>query len=151
MNDRVLDDEILYRRVPNDPRNFSTSIDGIPQVDSHAFMDRAKQISVDRAKLCNFEPTFTQDKNSSNGVVQLVAQDIREIDHIDHGTTHACYGFDIVPAPIKNHPSIEDNFAHAEIWSDPQNMSKGVFRRLRRALAVIANNYGWLILPEDAR
>lgn len=151
MTDRVSNDEVLYRRVPNDPLNFSTSIDGILQVDSHAFMDPSQQISVDRAKLCNFDPTYTQNKNSLNGVVKLVAQDIRKIDDIEHGTTHAQYGFDVIPAPVKNHPEIEDNLAHAEIWSDPRNMSKNVFRRLRRALAMIANKYGWLILPEDAR
>lgn len=147
MDDFVHDDEILFRRVENDKKNFYIHEDGVTRVTYSAFSDSSKQISVDRAELCNHNPSHTQ-KRPENGVVQLTAGEVRVIGNIEHGETKNPYEFDVIPDPIIGHPQLEDNLAHALIWPDPEKLSKGAYTKLRHALAFIAS---WLILPEGAR
>jgi hypothetical protein len=153
MEDYVRDEEVLYRRVLNRPEYFTQNLkeEGEWIVTRTAFYDSSDEISVDRAALCNNNPLHTQNKDPANGVVQLTAKEVREIGGIKHGGTHVEYEFDVIPDPIKDNPELEDNLAHALIWPDPKKVSKGASKRLREALARIANKYGWLIPPKDIR
>jgi len=141
----VEDSEILYRRVPCTPENFEKEQSGILRVSPSAFRDRNKQPSVDRAKLCNEDPSFTQGNDAKSGVVFLIASEVRAAGLQKEGDNPIAYTIDIVYAPIP------ENLAHAEIRTDPAIDSDGVFRRLRLSLAILANRHEWLIIPDESR
>ena len=148
MSDFVGDDEQLFRRVIYDPQCWARDNNNRLIVTSAAFRDRNHQPSVDRANLCNNNPSHTQGSDRRNGVVQLVAGQIRRIDDVikqERDVSVLLYLIDVVPAPL------EDNLAHAEVRADPQIASDKIFRRLRQSLAILANQQRWLILPEGFR
>jgi hypothetical protein len=146
MSNYVQDDEVLYRCVYYDLRAYKLTPSGDLKVTSDAFLDRNKQPSVDRARLCHSDPHYTQGKDKRNGVVYLIAREIRAIDDlIRHGSSPETYTIDVAPVPL------HDNPAHAEIRTSPQIASQNVFRRLRRSLAILANNHGWLVRPGGFR
>lgn len=147
MEARVHSNEVLYRCVfHGNPKNY-TFEDGILRVKSAAFMDRSNQISVDRAKHCHNNPSHTQ-KNSQDGVVMLIAREIRGIDDLEYqGKDPIHYDLDVVPDPDFEN----NNMAHALIKANPNIENDKVFRRLRRKLEIIANRHGWLILPLNFR
>ena len=151
MSERVEDTEVLYRRVIFDPVCFEVVGDKIV-VTSTAFNDRHKQPSVDRAKLCNAEPAYTQGADKRAGVVSLITEEVRSISLQSGGETPQTYIVDVVADPVgPDHPHLVENPAHAEIRADPSISSKGVFQRLRRSLALLAQKRGWLILPDENR
>jgi hypothetical protein len=147
MPDWVADDELLYRRVPDNPQYYSLESDGL-KVSRQAFSDRNMQISVDRANLCDHTPTWTQADDKTSGVVSLVAGEVRHIDDVTfnaQGRETFVYRVDVLPMPLPENP------AHAEIRTDPALESKNTFRRLMTSLALLANRRGWLILPAQYR
>ena len=147
MEDRVHNDEVLYRCVFHDnPKNYTLE-GGMLRVKSSAFMDRSNQISVDRAKLCNNNPFHAQ-KNPQDGVVMLITREIRGIDDLEYqGKDPIHYDLDVVPDPDLE----TNNMAHALIIANPDIKNDKVFRRLRRKLELIANKHGWLIRPQGFR
>lgn len=152
MSDAVTDDEFLYRCVFY---GGGYQIDGkIARVSSQAFTDRNQCPSVDRAKLCGCDPTWTQ-KDVKNGVVSLIAIDVRMIDTVvqrsDKGEIIRTYKIDVCPAPIVDKPNLPDNPAHAEIRPTPEYQSKSVFKKLLERLAFLANQREWEILPYELR
>lgn len=136
---QVEDHEILYRRVVFDPLCFQETEEGL-KVRPQAFRDREYQPSVDRAKLCNHNPKYTQG-DLRNGVVSLVTGEVRSIANVVKGKPPIQYEVDVVYDPLP------DNSAHAEIRTHPKIRSKKVFKRLRISLAILANRRGWLIPP----
>jgi len=109
--DRVLDDEILYRRVPDREENYERD-NGSYNLLPAAFLDRAKQPSVDRAILRGNDPTECR-WEPTDLVVSMITVEVRRIDDISRTV-------DVVPDPIKDHLQLPDNPAHALITADPQ-------------------------------
>lgn len=144
MTDHIADAEILYRRVLSDSK-FTTLDSGTLFVAPAAFFDRNKQPSVDRATLCNHDPSYAQADDERTGVVQLVALDVRNLELRKEGNNPVEYAADVIADPIALNP------AHAEIRTDPTISSSKVFKRLRTGLAILANQHGWLIEPDPNR
>lgn len=137
--DQVLDDEILYRRVPDREENYERD-NGSYTLLPAAFLDRAKQPSVDRAILRDNDPTKSQ-WEPTDFVVSMVTVEVRSIDDISRTV-------DVVPDPIEDHPDLPDNPAHALITADPrfQKNEKTAFRKLRIALSRLSS-CRWEISP----
>jgi hypothetical protein len=57
-SDHVYDDETLYRSVV--PSLWKQKSDGEFYLSSQAFADRNRRPSVDRARLCGHDPSYTQ-------------------------------------------------------------------------------------------
>lgn len=153
MTDTVVDDELLYRCVFFGRNCYQ--IDGkTVHISSQAFADTNQAPSVDRAKLCAFEPIRTQ-KDVKDGVISLVTIEVRMIDTVvtrnDKGKIICTYKIDVYPAPIVDEPNLQDNPAHAEIRPTPEYQSKSVFRKLLERLAFLANQREWEILPYELR
>ncbi len=137
--DRVLDDEILYRRVPDREENYERD-NGSYNLLPAAFLDRAKQPSVDRAILRGNDPTECR-WEPTDLVVSMITVEVRRIDDISRTV-------DVVPDPIKDHLQLPDNPAHALITADPQfqRNEKTAFRKLRIALSRLSS-CKWEISP----
>ena len=145
--DKVEDKEILYRSVAKD---CFTLVDGKLKLTSTAFNDPAQQPSVDRAKLCGFNPAHVK-KKPTDGVVSLVTISIRQIADViqndNHGQPKPAHEIDVIPDPIKDCPLRMDNPAHALIVAHPNFANDQVFKNLKKSLARIASQGGWLIEP----
>lgn len=137
--DQVLDGEILYRRVPNREENYERE-NGSYKLLPAAFLDRAKQPSVDRATLRDNDPTKCR-WELTDLVVSMITVEVRRIDDIARTV-------DVVPDPIEDHPHLPDNPAHALITANKpfQKNDKTAFRKLRIALSRLPGNE-WEISP----
>jgi hypothetical protein len=129
-SDRVTDDELLYRRVLSGHlvREGETL-----RISSQAFSDRSLQPSVDRAKLCSYDPRWTQ-QGPRNAVVSLHAADVRSTlpRRDEQGRETGFYEIDVKPDPLPENP------AHALIYASPAFATKSVFRKLLERLAQLA-------------
>ena len=145
--DKVEDDELLYRSVPN---GCFTIADGALRLTSTAFNDPTQKPSVDRAKLCGANPAYTK-KKPTDGVVSLTTLSVRQIADVvqndKHGNPKLVYAIDAIPDPVMDDPVLPDNLAHAIIMVNPDFESGNVFRKLKESLARIASQGGWLIEP----
>jgi hypothetical protein len=145
--DKVEDEEILYRSVAKDCFHL---VDGKLKLTSTAFNDPAQQPSVDRAKLCGFNPAHVK-KKPTDGVVSLDAISIRQIADViqndKHGQSKFAHEIDVISDPIKDHPNEPDNPAHALIITHPDLANDKVFKKLKKSLARVASQGGWLIEP----
>jgi hypothetical protein len=146
-DDFVDNEEILYRRVPAGRRLYNYRTDGTIKISSMAFTDREFRVSVDRAKLCKNNPSFTKG-DEPGGVVSLVARDIRSINELTRndpkGKPIQQFKIEVESAPLQN------NSAHAEIYAIPEFTNadeQGAFHRLCRRLARLAEARQWEILP----
>ena len=153
--DRVMDDEVLYRRVPRNPGKplyYDRSGERI-RVLAQAFSERPipegeplageYRLSVDRAKLRGGNPELTRQgvpgrPPETFGVVSMPAGEVRAIPGVA----------DIIPDVISNDPELPDNPAHALICVTP-TANKNVFRAVIRDLAAAANRRPWAIDPPD--
>ncbi len=130
---QVGDDEVLYRRIPQGMNLYTVLPDATVKLNSQAFSDRWLRPSVDRALLCQHDPTHTQ-RDPTDGVVSIVTIDVRQIKDVlqndPHGNLIQIFIVDVVPAPI-----VPDNLAHAQIQTDPTSENKAVFRKLIERLA----------------
>lgn len=151
MEDFVADDEFLYRcvfyRTSDGTKTYKVE-SGQVYVSISAFRDSSLAPSVDRAILCEYNPTYTQ-KNLEDGVVSLICQDVRLIDSVvqkdSKGKEEFTYKIDVLPRRLPN------NDAHAQIEPTPTYRSKSVFRKLLERLAFLANQREWEILPWEFR
>lgn len=151
VEDFVADDELLYRCIfykTSDGTKTYKVENGRVYVSISAFRDASLAPSVDRAVLCEYNPTYTQ-KSFEDGVVSLISQDIRLIDSVvqkdPKGREEFIYKIDVLPRPLP------DNGAHAQIEPAPAYRSKSVFRKLLERLAFLANQREWEILPWESR
>lgn len=143
----IMDREILYRRVPHDKNLYFIQPDGVVKVSSSAFLDPFFRPSVDRAELCKYDPRKTQLK-PTDGIVSLVTLDVRSITierNNEDGMPIQTFKVDVEHMPIQDNPTIPDNIAHAEIYTDPACSNRKVFHRLREKLAQLANQRPWEI------
>lgn len=138
--DRVEDDEVLFRSVER--LLWKQKNDGEYYLSSQAFADRNCRPSVDRAKLCDHDPSYTQFR-PSDYVCSLIAEDVRNIDtvvkHDRKGTPCIQHNIDVEPVPRS------DNDAHAEIYAVPEISGGRLFQRLLERLAYLAkweNDFG---------
>lgn len=131
--DRVDDAEVLYRSVER--TLWKKKNDGEFYLSSQAFADRNRRPSVDRAKLCDHDPGYTQFR-SSEYVCSLVAKDVRAIatvvKHDKKGVPQIHHNIDVEPVPISG------NNAHAEIYALPEISGGRLFERLLERLAYLA-------------
>ncbi len=134
--DRVGDGEVLYRNV----RLRYCTPDETVKVRSEAFFDPQRRPSVDRAELCSHDPAYT--RRGVDGVVSLVAREVRAIDDVLLHDPVRVFMVDVEPRPL------QDNPAHAQIYLQPESNNDRVFRRLRISLARLANTRPWAIRPE---
>lgn len=147
-DDRVEDEELLYRRVKNDPQFFSVS-NGVLRLSSCAFNDPGmsgpnRRPSVDRATLLDFDASRAKTVDTQ-GVVGLVTADVRAIGAIEKkdaaGQVTEIHKVDVVPDPIEGNP------AHALVIVAPDFTANRSFDRLKDALCRIAERGGWLVEP----
>lgn len=145
--DNVGNEEILYRSVA---KECFTLVDGKLKLASTAFNDSAKKPSVDRAKLCCFDPAHAK-KKPAHGVVSLTALSVRQIADViqndEHGQPKSAHEIDVTSDPIKNHLTLADNPAHALIIAHPDFANDKVFKKLKKSLARLASQDGWQIEP----
>jgi hypothetical protein len=130
----VEDDEVLYRRVQAGRKLKVPQPDGTFRLSSQAFGDPHYRLSVNRAKLCDSDPSKVQ-LTSTDGVVSVVTRDVRAIDSVvlyEKNRAVQLYNIDVEHVPE------QDNYAHAEIFMSPSTKSQGVFRRLQERLAQMA-------------
>ena len=82
-NDRVEDDEELYRNVRADWKRYKhySCKAGIVEIKFNAFRDADKKPSVDRAKLLDCDPQRAL-LNNTNGIVSVQASKVREIGEV---------------------------------------------------------------------
>ena len=144
----VDDVETLYRRIRHVEGLYVVQADGTAKVSSAAFSDPLFRPSVDRAELFHNDPKKAQ-RNPSDGVVSIVARDVRSIDTVVQndkaGKIIQTFDVNIEHVPILNHPTLPDNLAHAEIYTNPHCPNKSVFRKLAERLAQLANQRPWEI------
>lgn len=151
--DNVDDLEVLYRRAPVGRKLYSKKIGGSIRFSSQLFSDKHKKASVDRAKLCDNNPHYTQ-QDTSDGVISFTAHEIRKLpkqDAYDGKKVTQSYVLDVVPDPILpgNTEGSPPNPAHAVIPSVPHPPSSGVYRRILESLAQFAERLVWTIEPTD--
>lgn len=82
-------------------------------------------------------------------LLSIVARDVRSIDTVVQndkaGKIIQTFDVNIEHVPILNHPTLPDNPAHAEIYTNPHCPNKSVFRKLAERLAQLANERPWEI------
>lgn len=131
--DRVDDDETLYRSIV--PELWKQKNDGEFYLSSQAFADRNRRPSVDRAKLCGYDPGYTRFR-PSDLVCGLIAEDVRAIStvvkHDRKGVPLVRHNIDVEPVPLPDDP------AHAEIYTVPEISGGRLFERLLEKLAYLA-------------
>ena len=129
-SDHVHDDETLYRSVV--PSLWKQKSDGEFYLSSQA-ADRRP--SVDRARLCGHDPSYSQFR-PSDYVCSLLAEDVRAIStvirHDRKGVPQVRHNIDVEPVPLS------DNAAHAEISTVPEISGGRLFERLLEKLAYLA-------------
>ncbi len=132
--DDVEDDEVLYRSVK--PVHWKQRNDGEFYLSSQAFADRNCRPSVDRAKLCGHDPSYTQFR-PSDYVCSLIAEDVRAtatvVKYGKKGVPQVWHNVDVEPVPLSN------NAAHAEIYAVPEISGGRLFVRLLERLAYLAH------------
>lgn len=138
----ITNEEILYRCVFYE-RNCYQIVDNTAKVTSQAFTDRKRQPSVDRACLCNYEPSYTQ-RNDQDAVVSLITEKVRLIDEVvqndPKGNREFTYKIDVIYRPL------DENVAHAQIEPSPEYRNQKPFRKLLERLANLAK---WEIPPYE--
>lgn len=144
----VDDVETLYRRIRHVEGLYVVLTDETVRVSSAAFSDPLFRPSVDRAELLHNDPKKAQ-RDPSDGVVSIVARDVRSIDTVVHNDKARkiiqTFDVDIEHVPVLNHPTLPENPAHAEIYMIPSCPNKSVFRKLAERLAQLANERPWEI------
>lgn len=149
-DDSVLNEEHLYRRVPNDSTMFKM-VEGRLRLSSGAFNDPAstngeKRPSVDRAALRNHDPNAAK-THPTQGVVGLVAVEVRAIRAVtktdSSGNTVYTHDVDVVADPLPT------NASHALVTVTPGFESRRPFDRLKDSLARLAEQQGWLVAPSQ--
>jgi len=112
---------------------------------SNAFNCKQRRPSVDRANLrpnlreSQFEPT--------DGLLHLVAAEVRAVCVPREGEVPGDYGIDVVERPLTATDLYGPNPSHACIETNPVLANDKRFRRLKIALAILAETRPWLIAP----
>jgi hypothetical protein len=151
VSDVVTNDELLYRCIFCGLDKYYRIGESGLELSSQAFTDRNQAPSVDRAKLCSYDPQFTQ-KNPEDGVASLITGEVRMINVSQNdpkGNPIFDYRIDVCPRPTDENPS------HAQIEPSPDYRNKSTFRKVAEKLARLATErikkQGWEIEPKELR
>lgn len=145
----VVDEDLLYRRVRHD----WTVVDGdAVRLTSQAFNDRLFKPSVNR---CSIWPDPVCSKvDASDGVVQLLAGEVRQIGGVVHNPAAAidqqvAYKLEVIARPIAldNAEGLPENPSHAQIESDPMVESRSRFDKIKDALSRLAERRPYAVNP----
>lgn len=109
------------------------------QLSSQAFRCTSRKPSVDRA-LIQENPEATQ-FSDSDGVVQLLVKEVRDLGASVTGKGKVEYAVDVLADPL------ESNGSHAQIVCNPKVQSSA-FKRLLECLARLAAESPWVIEPD---
>lgn len=145
----VYDRDELYRSVR---AGEYTTLNGKVAFSASAFNDRERKPSVDVSSIRK-DPRESR-RSIADGVAKLVAGEIRGTCKIPiydkKGRPTGQHSVDVLHRPIENDPSEPDNPAHCQIECHPTIEDDNRFKRLKEALAVMANKYGWVVEPGSA-
>lgn len=125
--------ELLYRSIKRVYCKEQKKSGG-SYLSTQALTDPQYRISVYRAALCGNFPSHAQAEDKDY-VRVLYAEDVRAIDTVikfDNNEPREHYRVDVAPAPRC------DGSSHAEIFTDPEITSRGVFKRLQARLICIS-------------
>ena len=143
----VGDDEQVFRRIRKqvaDQTCYKVE-KGKLIFSSTAFNDPAKSPSFDRAVLKHLCDPHLSRKSSADGVVSLRTGDIRNLGPIPRndgkGRPVGKHAVDVVPNPRIG------NCSHALVVTR-DNPANSVFKRLKEALARLADQAGWTVEPD---
>jgi hypothetical protein len=140
----IVDEETLFRGIPDDERYFPIGEDGIRRISHMAFNDRERRPSIDIASLCGDSPEYTAKMRGPN-VLSLHAGTVRQISAtrevpLEQGSAVVLYHADVCHEPT------EENIAHGVIFGKPPFDTGSLFERVKRALAREAR---WAIEPSQ--
>lgn len=157
-NASVWNDEELYRSVRNKLGVEYIYYEGKLRIRSDAFRDLSKKPSVDRAKLKEFSP-FCSKLSDTDGIVSLIAADVRAIGTVKTTVQNAevvVHAVDVIYDP--NPKSDAENYAHSQIVVNPDffrtdifdtnSKKERTFYKLKKALARLATERGWTLVPK---
>lgn len=136
------DAEIVLRSIRDQSGEY-TFRDGILRVSTTAFNDRDRKPSVDR-EIIRVIPALAK-KSDTDGVLSLVVSDVRLISNVKtndpKGRPVAEHSVDVTPDPI------DGNVSHCLIICRPALHNETVFKKLKEALARLAERGGWRVPP----
>jgi hypothetical protein len=143
----IYDSDELYRSVREG--EYKT-INGKVAFSASAFNDRERKPSVDTSSIRR-DPRECR-KSPDQGVTKLVAHEVRSARKIPiYDAKQKVIGehsVDVLHRPIQDDPGGEpDNLAHCQVECHPTIDNDNRFKRLKEALAAMANKYGWVIEP----
>ena len=118
------------------------------RIEYHAFWDRSRKPSVDRARLKNFDPASAL-LSKTNGIVSIKAGDVRAIGTVK--TKHkneviADHAVDVIPDPTSENPAHSIIIVKPELF-DSESKQRNAFKLLQIALAELATKNGWTVEP----
>lgn len=147
---KVEDSENAYRSIRVNRREYAR-VGGVVRFSASAFDDRAKKPSVDRSSMRN-KPEDAR-KSPTDGVTQIGVKEIRsscKIPIVDEkGKQTGAHAVDVVHRPICKSDTEPENHAHCQVECAPQIESGARFKKLKEALAVLANRHGFVVQPVE--
>lgn len=147
----VADAEWLYRAVRVDGHEYKYTPEGL-RISSAAFRDVGRRPSVDRDSLR--ERPEDARLGITDGVVKVLTRDVRAIGHIrvnpSDPANETAYTVNAIHRPLSTENGDDrNNDAHCQIESQPHIAVDRHFKKLREALAYLANQNGWIVPPTE--
>jgi serine/threonine protein phosphatase PrpC len=146
----IVDDaEDLYRSIRAGSDDYSIQ-NGVVFFSSSAFDDRDMTPSVDRSSM-RADPADSR-ITPSDGITKVLTADVRKsckIEIIENGKPTGEYRADAVHRPIEDDPVEPDNLAHCQVECDPAMANGSRFKKLKAALANLANRNGFIVKPSN--
>ena len=145
----VDDAELLYRSVRNNAEQF-TIVDGTLRLSANAFNDPGCKPSVDRSSMR--ENPADARLSATDGVVAVSAQEVRSIGHIRVNPANdrdaRAYVVDAIHRPLSAEQNNgRENSAHCQVECQPGINRTHFNKKLREALAKLAQSRGWIFDP----
>lgn len=147
----VEDLEDLYRAIRMDRGEFALGKDGHIRFSASAFNDRDRTPSVDRSSI-RTEPRDAR-LTETDGVTAVNTAAVRAVRtiRIDPAkkTDERVYQVDAIHRPLPDDEDPTENSAHCQIECCPSIASDTHFKKLKEALALLANERGFVVLPSN--
>lgn len=145
----VADQEWLYRSIRPGSTEYRVTGDGL-KISPSAFDDRHHRPSVDRSAL-RIRPIEAR-LGAGDGVTRILTGDVRRIGNIrvdpNDPTSARYYSVDVVYRPTSiAQGDFRDNPAHCRIEANPHAERPNHYRKIREALARLATEQGWVVVP----
>lgn len=147
----VRDEEWLYRSIRANADEFKV-VEGRPRFSTNAFKAADKKPSVDRSGL-RADPRDAR-LDPSDGIAKFSAGEVRQIAGIRTNPNDKenvrTYDVDAIHRPLLvSRGADKDNFAHCQVESSPEMLVSNHVKRLKEALAILADKYGWVVGPNS--